>query len=118
MSSSTVEALRAINLVLHSRLQTLGAGATLVPIRAKDFSDLRRDVLRAAYYLRSLSDDQRSKDAELEQQLVQCRKNLMDLAQILPAVHVQLQANKARLQAALDHLRAAGAWADASTNSL
>jgi hypothetical protein len=57
-------------------------------------------------------------DADLEKETSEYRKHLRQLSQVLPLVHIGLQARKRRLEAALGHLQAVAAWADASQKSL
>lgn len=118
MPRATIEALRLANRSLYGILNRLRSSRTAVAsIRCQDFSALRNEVLRVAHCMRSLPAD-RSSDAELEKEISEYRNNLQQLAQILPLIHVGLQARRGRLEAALDHLQTVAAWADASSKSL
>jgi hypothetical protein len=118
MESAATEALRLANDKVRSALNRFQSSrGGVVSIRTNDFTALRKEVLSAANCLRSVPAD-RGSDAELEKEISEYRTNLQQLAQILPLIHVGLQARRGRLQTALDHLQAAVAWAEASKKSL
>ena len=115
MPSATSDTLRLANRNLCVGLARLARNAATV--RAEDLFFLRNEVLRAAECVRHTTPAS-ARDAELEKDISQCRNHLRQLAQILPLVHVGLQARKRRLELALGHLQAVAAWADASRKSL
>ena len=118
MRSGRIEVLRLANRNLRTGLDRFrSARNTGGAIRPGDFSLLRNEVLRVANGLHSVS-AAAPQDAELEKEISECRSHLQQLTEILPIVHVGLQARRGRLEAALGHLQAAAAWADASRKSL
>jgi hypothetical protein len=117
MRNAGIEILHQVNRSLCVGLNRLqSARNTVAAIRPGDFSHLRNEVLRAANSIRSFSPDG-ARDAELEKEISEHHSHLRQLSQILPIVHVELQARRGRLEAALGHLQAVAAWADASKKS-
>lgn len=118
MQDGRIEILRQANRSLCAGLNRLqSARNTAAAIRPGDFSLLRNEVLRAANSIRSLSPDG-APDAELEEEISKFCNHLRQLAQTLPFIYVGLQARRSRLEAALNHLQAVAAWADASSKCL
>ena len=118
MPTATIEVLRLANRDLRAGLDRLrSARNTAAAIRPEDFSLLRNQVLRAANSIGSISPEG-APDAELEKEISEFCNHLRQLSQTLPIVYVGLQARRGRLEAALNHLQAVAAWADASSNSL
>jgi len=114
---SAAEDLRLANRNLQAGLESLRLSRKgLTRIRAQDLSALRNEVRHVAHCIRSLSADFR--DAELEKEISQCRGNLEQLAQVLPRFHLELQAQKKRLQSLLARMQRVAAWADANQKSL
>ncbi|HXZ40638.1 MAG TPA: hypothetical protein VEG68_07845 [Terriglobales bacterium] len=117
MPTATIEVLRLANRNLRAGLERLQSARNTAAIRTEDLSFLRSEVLRAAECTHNTSPDNAGK-AGLEKEISECRNHLQQLSQILPLIHIQLRARKGRLEAALGHLQAVAAWADASRESL
>jgi len=118
MMRAAIQALRLSNRNLSAGLVRLQSGGDApAAIRFGDFLALRTDLLRAANCMRSISPDP-ALTAELEKEISEYRSNLEQIARVLPSVHGRLQAEKGRLETALDHLHAVAAWADASKDNL
>jgi hypothetical protein len=115
---TVIEALRLANRSLRASLERWQSSQNAAAIRFRDFSALRSEIMHAANHIPSLSANVEWEDSDLEAEISEYRSNLQRLAQILPLVHVGLQGRRSRLQAALDHLQAAAAWAEASKKSL
>jgi len=118
MANSAAEDLRTVNQNLCAglvRLQSLPNPSTA--ISAEDFFALRTNLERAASCMCSMSADSRP-SAEWEKEISEYRRNLERIVQVLPSFHAGLQAQKGRLEAAINHLQATATWAQASKNSL
>jgi hypothetical protein len=113
-----IESLRAANHHIHASLERWQASRlTATATRAQDLFALRQEIVRTANYLCNIPREW-AQDNEVEQEISQYRANLEQLVRVLPAVQLRLQAHKGRLEAALHHLNAVNAWADASRKSL
>lgn len=114
MPSDPVETLREINDYLRRTLIALRPErrhcSTVTP---QDFNAILNQVLRAAG-LR----DHCEFSAEFEEELLEYRRNLERLKQLLPDLQGRLLAEKARLESARSQLTSAGVWAQASKTTL
>ncbi len=118
MPTTATEDLRLANRNLSIRFERLQSCENRAPsIQPADFSKLRNEILCAVNCMRSLPHDWDS-DQQLQAEVSACRRNLQQIARLLPGFHVLLQAEKRRLQLALDHLDTTAAWAEASRKSL
>jgi hypothetical protein len=116
--SNASESLHIANGNLHAGLaRLLPEPHASVLLNSEDLSSLLTELLRAGDCLRSIAPDS-ARDAELEKEISEYRRNLEQLAQILPCVHGRLLTEKARLEIAQAHVTAAAAWAQASTKIL
>jgi transposase len=114
MPLDSVETLREINDYLRRALIGLRPErrhcSTVTP---RDFSAILNQLLRAAG-LR----DHGEPSAELEKELLEYRRNLERLKQLLPDLQGRLLAEKARLESARSQLTSAEVWARASKTTL
>ena len=86
-------------------------------IQQKDFDVIRAEILRARDCMHSASDDQEYNVAfALELSLY--RACLKELRRALPALQVQLLAERSRIETARTHLVSAAAWAGAHRKTL
>jgi hypothetical protein len=113
-----LETLRQVNDNLRSALLRLRPERKRCStIKAQDFSDLLRQLLRAAECLRRLPPHPEAADA-IEGESLEYRGNLERLKHFLPGLQVRLLAEKSRLEAARTHVAAAAAWARARKKAL
>lgn len=113
-----IESLRLANRNVHSRFDCWqSSGSAVTTTRTQDFSTLRQEILRTARCLRNIPTDW-ARDRELTKEISAYRASLEQLARVLPAVQLGLQAEKGRLEAALHHLNAVNAWVDESRKNL
>lgn len=116
MPLDTLATLRQVNKNLRSVLVHLRPERQLCSaIKPQDFYDLRREILRAADCIRSISLDPQPA-TELENESFEYRSNLEQLNQLLPDVQIRLLAEKSRLECAQNHVVAAAAWAGTINN--
>jgi hypothetical protein len=117
-----VETLRQVNENLRAALLRLRPERKhCSSIKPQDFSDILKQLLRAAECLPHLeptahSDAALSIEAALEKESLEYRRNLEKLKRFLPDVQVRLMAEKSRLEAARTHASTAAAWAQAHKN--
>jgi len=116
--SVTSESLRQVNRNLGAKLERLRSWQNADIRSLRDLFGLRSDIVHVSNCLRSPHAGSDRNDPALNSEIKQYRMNLQQLAEILPVVHVRLQARRARLRVALDHLQAVTSWADASQRSL
>jgi len=91
-------------------------------IQPGDLSDLEAQIARAAECLQRQPahdhSEARATKADLDRETLAYCRNLEDLRQFLPSLHVRLVAEKARLEAAKTQVAAAEAWAHARRKTL
>ena len=109
----TLATLREVNQNLREALFRLQPERkACASIQPGDLSDLEAQIARAAECLR-LQSAPVEFAADLEREKLAYRRNLEELKQFLPSLHVRLVAEKARLEAARQRLAAADSWAQA-----
>ena len=86
-------------------------------IEPQEFSGILDQLLRAAECLRSAPADA-SMAGALAREARDYEANLFALKQFLPALHVQLLAEKSRLETSRSHLTSAAAWAGTAKKTL
>jgi len=117
MMANPFEALRLVNQNLSTALSRLRSWSNPRGGHSYDFSLLHGEVLRSAEVIREISSNA-TPEPELAKEISQYRRNLAALAEILPVLHGGMLAQRSRLQAALNRLQTAAAWAEAGKSSL
>lgn len=118
MSGAPLQSLRAVNDNLRAALARLrGEQECSAAPAPTEFADLLREVLRATDCLSS-RDWNASAGTEFEKERSDYRRNIEQLAQVLPSVSGRLLTEKARLEAARAHVAKASAWAQARAKTL
>jgi hypothetical protein len=79
---------------------------------------LLSELLRAGMGLRAEPLPARGFDPELDEEIDQYRRHVEHLRDLLPSIHRQLLAERARLEAQRSRVQAAAAWARASRQTL
>ena len=116
MSSVTIQRLRSVNQYLRTGLARLQSQQNRpAAIAPTEFADLLAEIRCATDCLRGGGF---TADPEWEQEKSEYRRNLEQLAKILPSVSGRLLVEKARLEAARAHVAKAAAWAQARTKTL
>ena len=116
MPEDCLQALEQANHGLRSALVRLRSEQMhCSSITPQDFSDLLRQILRAAECLRV---PPAVVSEGVQQATADFRENLQELKDFLPELHGHLLAEKSRLEAAQAHVSAAAAWAQSSTRTL
>jgi hypothetical protein len=126
--SSSASSLQQINVRLRSALTRLRPEQRhCSSLRAQDFSDLLKDLLRAAECLQHKPSGKSEPDVaspvtsdatSFEEEARAYHLNLEKLNRFLPDLHTRLLAEKSRLENALAHAAAASAWAQANKPTL
>jgi hypothetical protein len=110
MPTDALEILRQVNDNLRSALINLRPERRhCSAIKLQDFSDLTRQLLRAAECLRLLPSQSKAEPA-VEKEALEYRGNLEKLKRFLPDLQMRLLAEKSRLQTTRVHLAAAAEW--------
>lgn len=118
MQASTAESLRLIN----GKLRAVLSGWESEPaesgaVTPQVFTGLLAELQRAAKLLRGIPPNA-APDPQLEEEIVDYRRNVQRLEKTLPAIQERLLTEKARLESARAHLAAAAAWVDARKKTL
>ncbi len=92
-------------------------GQACVP-SAEQMATVLSELLRTGAWLRAQPLPQQADDPELYRELQQYREYMQRLSALLPSIHSQLLAERARLEAQRARVRAAGEWARASRQTL
>jgi uncharacterized protein (DUF849 family) len=79
---------------------------------------LLSELLRAGAGLRAEPLTPRGDDPELDRELAAYRRHVERLRELLPSIHTQLLAERARLEAQRARVRSAAEWARASRQTL
>jgi hypothetical protein len=113
-----VQTLRQVNENLRAALHRLRPEQRQCgEIRPQDFSDILQETLRGAGCLEPLTRESREV-TEMATETAAYRHHLEALKNLLPELHRNLLAEKARLETAQLHVATAAAWARASTGTL
>lgn len=105
------------NARLHLRLEGL-CQTPPVPVTPEHIAELLSQLLRVAEWLRHRLPPETEQSRQLQLELAAYRGNLERLQTLLPGLHRQLLAERARLEAERTRLRAAVQWAQASRQTL
>jgi hypothetical protein len=89
------------------------AGSTPEPMAA-----LLSELSRAGARLRAEPSPQKGSDPELDAELDEYRRHVERLRELLPSIHRQLLAERARIEAQRTRVRSAAEWARASRQTL
>jgi hypothetical protein len=81
-------------------------------------AELLSELLRAGEWLRAEPLSPQGRDPELDRELAQYRKHVERLRDLLPMIHDQLLAERARLEAQRARVRSAAEWARASLQTV
>jgi hypothetical protein len=84
----------------------------------QDISELLSELSRVGARLRAEPLPIKGTDFELDQELEQYRRNVERIRELLPSIHGQLLAERARLEAQRARVRSAAEWARASRQTL
>lgn len=118
MPPDSRETLRDVNRNLRSAMARLRPEQThCLAIGPQDFSDILRQLLRAAECLRHPPAHPEARVA-LAEEALEYRRNLEALKQFLPDLQGRLLAERARLETERSQVAAATAWAGASRKFL
>jgi hypothetical protein len=116
MPIDELETLRQVNAHLRSALLYLRPERRCcASIKPQDFSDLLRQLLRAAECLRHPPEDSEIAMA-VEKEMLEYRGNLEKLKRFLPDLHLRLLAERSRLETARAHAAATATWSQARSN--
>jgi hypothetical protein len=118
MSVIPAESLRRINRKLRSVLSDWQLKpATASAFTPTVFTDLLAELHNAAELLRGIP-THALPDSPLQEEIAAYYRNVQELEKNLPAMQGRLLVEKARLESARSHLRAAAAWAEARKKTL
>jgi hypothetical protein len=109
---------RETNRRLGSLLDSMLASKPLPLIAPDAMSALFSELLRAGKELRAEALPEKGFDPELDHELDQYRRHVERLRELLPSMHRQLLAERARLEAQRTRVRSAAEWARASRQTL
>jgi hypothetical protein len=111
--------LRETNRRMGCWLDTIGreTGEPCAP-SPEQMSAVLSELLRTGGWLRAQPLPQQAGDPELSRELRQYRSHVQRLSEVLPSIHRQLLAERARLEAQRAQVLAAGEWARASRQTL
>jgi hypothetical protein len=120
MAADDLKILQQVNASLRAALIHLHPQerhcSTITP---QDFADLLSEILRAAACVRRPpAAPGNESEAALEKETLDYGSNLEKLRNFLPELHVNLLAEKSRLETAQSHVAVAAAWARASSRAL
>jgi hypothetical protein len=116
---SILQNLRETNRRMGEWLDNIAAerGQPAVPT-SEQMAAVLSELLRTGGWLRAQPLPQKADDPELHRELEQYRRHVQRLSELLPSIHAQLLAERARLEAQRARVRAAGEWARASRQTL
>jgi hypothetical protein len=116
-STSLADNLRETNLRLRSQLDLLGPSHVGRGYASPtQMAGLLSELLRAGAWLREGIPP--APDLELEVELGEYRRNVERLRELLPFIHDQLLAERARIEDERRQVRLAGEWASGSRRTL
>jgi hypothetical protein len=119
MISLRLQNLRETNQRLKRWLETVAAPHERpVGVNPEYMSALLSELLRAGTGLRSQPLPARGDDPEFDRELAEYRGQVERLREILPSMHTQLLAERARIEAQRARVRSAAEWARASRQTL
>jgi hypothetical protein len=108
--------LRQANASLWRRLETLAPAAHPGPISPSQMNALLSELMRIGQCLRAGLP--KAPDSELNAEIVEYRRNVERLRDLLPFIHTQLVRERARLEAERARLESAENWARSSGQTL
>jgi hypothetical protein len=119
MMSSLAENLRDTNYRLRSWLDNMVAvhGQPVIAT-PEHMAALLSELLRTGAGLRAEPTLAKGNDLELDGELEEYRRNVERLRELLPSIHGQLLAERARLETQRARVRSAAEWARASRQTL
>jgi hypothetical protein len=90
------------------------------PVRTtpETMAGLLSELLRAGEWLRAEPQDAKSDDPELQRELARYRGQVERLRDVLPSIHSQLLAERARLESERNRVQSAAEWARSSRQTL
>jgi hypothetical protein len=116
---SLLENMRDTNRRLTFWLDSLGTGTGTSALPTPDhMAALLSELLRAGAGLRSRPASSHSADPDLDQEIAIYRTLVERMRDLLPAIHSQLLAERARLEAQRARVRSAAQWVCASRQTL
>lgn len=116
---SRVHTLREANRRLPDWLNCVDARhEQAVVATPEQMAGLLSELLMAGEGLRAGAIPERGLDPELDDELDKYRRNVERLQRMLPAIHSQLLAERARLESQRARVQATGEWARASRRTL
>jgi hypothetical protein len=116
---SLLETLRSTNPRLRFLLDSIAAGAGDPAVATPGhMAALLQELSTVGAALRARPLPAPGHDAELDRQLAQYRSQVERLRELLPSIHQQLLAERARLEAQRSRFQSAAAWARTSRQTL
>jgi len=112
--SSRTRNLRDTNRRLGSCLDRIATCRQPAPVTPEDMAGLLSELLQARAELRANPIPPQGDDLPLDAELTLYRSNVERLRELLPSIHHQLLAERARLEAQRARVRSAGEWVHAS----
>ena len=107
--------LRQANVNLRCWLASLVPAAKPGPVTPQQMDALLSQLLRAGQWLRELP---RPTEPELQTEVGEYRRNVEQLHDLLPFIHMQLIKERARLEAERTRLESAAEWVQRSRQTL
>jgi hypothetical protein len=111
--------LRGSNRRIGSWLNTMLAQQGWPPVpTSEQMSGLLSELVLAGAWLRAEPIPAKGTDPELDDELDRYRQNVQRLRQLLPCIHTQLLAERARIEAQRSRIHSAAKWAGALRQTL